>query len=454
MKAWFDKWFKRMTSRPYGKQRADSRPASFFAHIPKTAGTSFIVLLDRFYHAARIYPAQLWREVGGIDKSDNQKYDLYRGHFGGHGVDVLTDRSLRCFTILRDPVAMAQSTYQYVQRENKTKVHELVTASGMSFADFLRHPETVSLVKNRMIRYLSFDFKQDPAAQEVFLSSETVAYLQKVINQNQPPIDDEKRLKRAQLWIENCAWFGLLERFDQSMQLLCFAMKWPPIGPSQKLNTHRHKPVLLDDELQLLQTINQQDMAFYAWATAVFEQKITAMQDQLEAHRTRPEQGIDELLDARYQHHYSLHRKSDLPVGIHYGFEQVLLGNQWHRRELMLPEQDFFRWSGPGHVSSIDLWLKPRNYQIQVRIINATSVELLDQLRISLNDQPLTWQTSDSGVVRVLNLSCSADIIGTKGLARLMFHCTDMCSHQQAFDSDDERLVGIALHWIAFKHEP
>lgn len=453
MKAWFDKWLIRSPKRQQVNQPADDQPTSFFAHIPKTAGTSFIVLLDRFYHAARIYPAQLWREVGSIDKSDNQKYDLYRGHFGGHGVEVLTDRPLRCFTILRDPVAMAQSTFQYVQRENNTKVHELVTANEMSFADFLRHPETVSLVKNRMIRYLSFDFKQDPAAQEVFLSSETITYLQTIINQNQPSIDDEKRLKRAQAWVERCQWFGLLERFDQSMQLLCFAMKWPPIGPSQKLNTRRHKPVLLEEELQLLQAINQQDMAFYAWASEVFEQKLTAMQDQLEVHRTGPEQGIDELLDLRYQQHYSRHRKSALPVGVRYGFAQTLLGSQWHRRELLSPEKDFFRWSGPGNESTIDLWLQPMNYQIQVRIINATTIELLDQLQVSLNDHPLSWRTMDTGVVRVLNMSCSADMIAEHGLARLKFHCADMISHRQAFGSQDERLVGIAVHWIEFKHE-
>ncbi len=110
MKDWFKHRFKRYFKS--FKKQENSPPANYFVHIPKTAGTSFIVLLDRFYAAEKIYPHQLWREAKDIDLAQNEQYDLYRGHFGGGGVSVLTHRAVEFFTILRDPVALAHSTFQ------------------------------------------------------------------------------------------------------------------------------------------------------------------------------------------------------------------------------------------------------------------------------------------------------------------------------------------------------
>ena len=153
---------------------------------------------------------------------------------------------------------LARSTYQYVLREKNTKVHQLVTERDMSFEDFLSHEQTQPLIKNRLIRNLSFDFKQDPAAQEVFLSEETIEYLQSIMNQSGSILNDDDRLKRAIKFLNSCRWFGLQEEFDRSMQLLCFEMKWPPIGPSQKLNVVDEKSKLTAQEVSILKQINQQ----------------------------------------------------------------------------------------------------------------------------------------------------------------------------------------------------
>ncbi len=433
-------------------QQKDRKPACYFAHIPKTAGTSFIVLLDRFYQANQIYPHQLWRDAGCIDVVDNNKYRLYRGHFGGGGVDVLTDRPLTYLTILRNPHSLALSTYQFVKRESNTKVHQLLNELNMSFSDFLGHPMTQPLVQNRMVRNLSFDFKKDPAAQEVFLSAETIEYLQPIIQNHNKPISESKRLQRAKAFIKRCHWFGLLERFEESLQLLCYQMHWPPFGQTQKLNTHNNKIEFKDQEMSLLSKVNQQDSELYAFSEAVFVKKVQQMKHGLQRFMSQPGQGIDELLDLSYQHHHAKKVANSLNVSFKYGFDQILLGNQWHRRELMHPENEYFRWTGPGTTSSIDFWLKPQNYDISIRVINATSIDVLNQLLIEINGQQVDWQTSDTGVVRILQLSCPEVYIKDNGLLRLTMTCHSMISHQEAFDSDDERLVGLAVHWIQFKH--
>ncbi len=450
MKAWPDQrrsWWRRWLN------NTPSQAVTYFAHIPKTAGTSFIVLLDRFFPAEKIYPKQLWREAGKVTVTDHLDYDLFRGHFGGGGVQVLTERPIDYLTILRDPNTLAVSTYQFVQREQNTKVHQLVNEQQMSFADFLQHPVTSVLVKNRMIRNISFDFASDPAAQEVFLSAETIAYLQDIIKQQGEPKTDAQRLVRAESFIHTCKWFGLLERFDESMQLLCFVMHWPPIGVTQKLNTKPQSVMLTAEEEAVLTAVNHEDLALYDLACQLFAEQYQHMLTRLDVLRSSEQQTVDDLLDLRYQQHQAQQLRGQLPIGLYYDFGQVLLGSQWHRRELMQPENEYFRWTGPGPDASIDFWLQPKNYQLQIRIINATSVELLNELQVKVNGHELAWQSVDDGVVRVLHMCCPAAFIKTNGLVRLSLHCNDMNSHQLAFDSDDERLVGVAVHWIQFTHE-
>ncbi len=443
MKAWFKRLFR--------TKQNQAEPAVYFAHIPKTAGTSFIVLLDRFFNAEHIFPHQLWRENKEIDPSANQSYKLYRGHFGGGGVQVLTARPIENLTILRHPASLAHSTYQFVKREQNTKVHQLVQDADMSFADFLTHPSTAPLVQNRMIRNISFDFKEDPSAQEVFLSAETIEYLQSIINQQGPSIGDDERLERAKYFINKCRWFGLLERFDESLQLLCFVMNWPPVGSTQKLNTFKKNYQLTELEKASLEQVNQQDLALYEYACVQFDEKINAMKIKLEAFRSDSQQSLDDLLDFNYQSYQARHGQKTTG-DFHYGFSQPLFGSQWHRREIMQPENEFFRWTGPGHQAFLDFWVTPEDYQLSIRIINTTDETVLDNIKITINDKTVPWQTQDQGVVRVLELVCPKELIQDNGLLRLGIECEQMISHSEAFDSDDERLVGIAVHWIKFKH--
>ncbi|MCX7552954.1 hypothetical protein OS175_03605 [Marinicella sp. S1101] len=442
MKAWFSHWFSQL-------KRHKGTPVTYFTHVPKTAGTSFIVLLDRFFHHQSIFPYQLWREVKAITPTYNHRFDLYRGHFGGGGVKVLTDRPIEYLTILRDPVELARSTYQYVLREKNTKVHQWVVNNEMTFAEFLDHPQTKPLVENRMIRNISFDFTEDPAAQEVFLATETIDYLASVMQQSESDLTDDARLLRAQEFIKNCLWFGIQEKFDQSMQLLCFVKKWPPVGPSQKLNTVAEKTPLTDAEKNCLKQVNQHDTKLYEFAEVRFNDQYEQMCKQLESLRTATEQSTDELLDLAYQRHFD----GELQTSIEYDFAGILLGSQWHRRELMQPEAAFFRWTGPGRSASIDFWLVSQNYNVTIRIINAISVDALEQLTIKLNGLSVQWQTQDTGVVRVLAFRCDADLIKNNGLVRLEFELPTVASHAEAFGSDDMRLVGLAVDWIKFAHD-
>ena len=435
-------WFKRLFNKP-------NKPAFYFAHIPKTAGTSLIVLLDRYFHADDIMPEQLWRQVKDLSTRKAQDYRFIRGHFGGGGATVLSERPLKNLTMLRDPVELSYSTYEFIKREKNTVVHDLVVNESLSFEDFLIHPDTRNLVSNRMVRYLSFDFNDDPSAQEVFLSPQTIQDLQPLLSGNSSTLNDEQRYHRAKKWLDQAMWFGVLDRFDDAMRLLCYGMKWPPMGDSQKLNKHHQRPVISDVARQRVLENNRHDSQLYEYAQQRFDDQYRAMLTGLKLNELSPTADIDKALDKRYQQHYA--NENQLVDSVDFSCGDVLWGQNWHRREWIEAEQAFFRWSGPSATSSLDFWLEPHDYRINISIINALADSFLDDLTVQINGQTIDWSSPDYGVVRTLHLECPKNVIKDNGLMRLSLSCPDILSHAEAFNSDDHRRVGFALKSITIK---
>lgn len=438
MKAWFKQLFKKKHD-----------PAYYFAHIPKTAGTSLIVLLDRYFAADTIMPEQLWRQVKDLSAVRVQDYRLIRGHFGGGGASMLTHRPLNKLTMLRDPVALSYSTYEFIKREKNTVVHDLVVGESLSFEDFLVHPDTRNLVSNRMVRYLSFDFSEDPSAQEVFLSPQTIADLQPLLSGNSQSLNDEQRYQRAKAWLDSALWFGVLDRFDDAMRLLCHRMHWPPMGASQKLNKHSKRPVISDLARQRVLENNQQDSRLYEYAQQQFTRQYRAMLHALKLDELSSENDINEALDKHYQYHHSHPEKWADTVVFDCG--EPILGQNWHRREWINQKQGYFRWSGPGLASSLDFWLTPQDYSLHIEIINALSEDFLNRLVITLNGRRIDWSSDDKGVVRRLQLNCPQALIKENGLLRIGFISPEVLSHAEAFGSDDQRQVAFALKKIVIK---
>lgn len=417
---------------------------TYFAHIPKTAGTSFITILDRYFDYSDIYPHQLWREVGHIDQNKLASYRLFRGHFGGGGLKILTKQQIRYLTIIRNPIDLTVSTWRFVLREPNTAVHDLVKKGNFDLKTFIDTPQTQRLIENRMVRNLSFDFSQDPDAQEVFLSTDSLQTVQKYISNRHQSLQDEQRYQRAVKMLEQCIWFGLQDRFLESMQLFCYVFKVPPIGDTQKLNQKNTDYQLTDQEFMSIEQLNQWDMRLYQNAKKMFEQHYQAMCVELERNRSSSQETIDDLLDKHYQKHCNYERKNS----VFWTGDHVLLGSGWHRRELTQPDNNCFRWSGPGDSAFIDFWVKPADYNLTLRIINALDTSLLDNLSIDVNQHDLPLNHDDAGVVREIHARIDRQMIQDNGLLRLSFHAGQVCSHAEAFKSDDKRIVSFALHWI------
>ena len=98
----------------------------YFAHIPKTAGTTLIGLFDRYFRAEQICPAQLWRELPAVGREQLHRYHFFRGHFGGNGLLQFLPQQPHTITFLRDPVQMVWSAFRFVLREPGARIHQRV----------------------------------------------------------------------------------------------------------------------------------------------------------------------------------------------------------------------------------------------------------------------------------------------------------------------------------------
>ena len=419
----------------------DALNGYFFIHIPKTAGTSFITLLDTIVAENEIFPCQLWHEINQKVIDRKKQYKLLRGHFGGGSYKLLCENTPHRLTILRHPQSLTLSTYHFIKREKNTAVHDLVNNNEMSLVDFLNEPLTSTKIENRMVRHLSFDLQEDPEAQELFLSEQSVKVIEKWIK-TPKIITPQKRLKRALKVIDECSWFGIQERFDESMQLFCYRFNLPPVGKSPKLNVFEAKERVDETCENLISKHNLLDIELYRYASKKFSHSYEKMCAQLKNDFGKNFE-IDELIDLNYKKNHT----PSIENTINFDFSGKLLGNGWNRRELTHPENTFFRWTSRKD-SWIDFWVENKSFELSLRIINAVTEEHLNKLDLQINSEsiPYHYDTSN-GVVRILKTQIPQNLI-ENNLIRITFKLPPIQLHSQSFNSDDKRPVGLAINWI------
>ncbi|MCX7544505.1 sulfotransferase family 2 domain-containing protein [Marinicella gelatinilytica] len=420
----------------------------YFAHIPKTGGTSFIALLDHYFDADKICPHQLWWDIDSVKEIKSKNYQLFRGHFGG-AAQLLSAQELNYITILRDPISLAASTYHYSKRDKNTKLHTFIDSNDLSFADFIDHQRTKHLVQNRMVRSLTFGLDNQMDFDDMTLTPDSYRQFKKTINKSRVNSTAEERLSRLKQFILNCHWFGILEQYDQSIDLLCYVMGWPPVTKTQKLNVHNKPQVIPPQIKEKLKALNHYDCQLYRFARQQFEKNYAHMLANLSLTKESKTEDIKKAIDKRYQ---SIHgSKTILKLDYHYTPKEPIFGDQWHRREWNPELKKYFCWSGPGQVSFIDLWTQQKRYLITVKLINAISSSLIENLNLLINNQSPEWHYDSIGRAYELTIHCDKQMISSSGLLRIQFINSELKAHKSAFEGDDNRIVGFALESITLK---
>lgn len=438
-----------------------------FIHIPKTAGTTLIQILDRYFPQNDIMPAQLWREFTRLDPSTITNFRLFQGHFGGAGLDPFVRRPLKKITMLRDPMTLALSRYGHMRRESNTTNHEFLVAKTLPFAESLHHPLLLKRGHNSTISHLSFTWNPSTDLLQLFRLRQHHD-VNHWISSNKVRLTDEEAFTVAKQRLEACVFFGLVEHFAESMLLMAYTFGAPPI---RRIHRHRNfgcgsqASALSEEVSERFKKLNRHDLEFYEFGRKLFFQRYHTMVQALKKYDCgkRPDCGStrpspDELyplIDAHYQRtrrNWVPHRGRSL----RYDFSEELWGDGWHRREETPTGPKYFRWTGPGTKATVDLPIKLKgDIELTIRIVNVTQRSNLDLLQIEVNGRPVPLEIlSGHGTeVRTLRAIVSARRwIIHKSHLRLCIRTPDTCSPKSADPSNpDDRNVGVAVNWIDVK---
>ena len=237
-----------------------------FLHIPKTAGTSFLLTLRNLFGENQVLrldagAADIAAVIDDLLAHRLDTVACVAGHLPLHLLAGHLDR-FRAFTLLRDPVARVFSLFRFLQRSPAEVKRQLDLPEGFGFDTFIasRAPGVFSQTNNGMCRLLC----GDPA----------------MTNHTMPgfwqPADPGAMLGRALAALERMD-FGLVEQMGPTLNML--RTLWGvehPLGEYVKNTTGQDES---EEDVQAIRRVvelNTLDSALYTRAAALFRARLRA----------------------------------------------------------------------------------------------------------------------------------------------------------------------------------
>jgi len=224
-------------------------PVDFFIHVPKTAGTTMLRIIEDRYPPGSVeslYLAPPEEAAARIAKIGPQTR-IVAGHVD-YGYSKHFAGPFRAFAMLREPVDRAISLFYFVKREPSHPSHQAVVDGKITIEEMSR---------------------EQGGMQARFIAgySPTEA------------VDDATLLAQAKVHlVEKFAVFGLTERFDETLLLLTKALGWTLRGYARQ-NVTKKRPSKDATDPALLAAIREAsavDVVLYEFAHELFEKQIDA----------------------------------------------------------------------------------------------------------------------------------------------------------------------------------
>ena len=224
-------------------------PVDFFIHVPKTAGTTMLRIIEDRYPPGSVESLYLAppEEAAARIAQIGPQTRIVAGH-----VDYSYSRNFpgpfRAFAMLREPVERAISLFYFVKREPSHPSHQAVLDGKISIEEMSR---------------------EQGGMQARFIAGYSPV----------EPVDDAVLLAQAkENLVQKLAVFGLTERFDETLLLLTKALGWPLRGYA-RMNVTKQRPSKGATDPALLAAIRDAstvDVALYEFARELFEQRLAA----------------------------------------------------------------------------------------------------------------------------------------------------------------------------------
>lgn len=425
---------------------------------------TFRTILEDYFSCEDICPATLTAHIADYSRADLQRYRLFRGHLGYVNIPELLDgKALVNVTVLREPVSRVISHYEYIRRTPGDPHYDMVR--NMSLEEYSLNKGAGKLGRNvqtyHVARLLQYDLSG---------------------------LTRRKILNLAKQSMDQFAFAGILERFQDSLFLLSYIFGWKPIINSRKENVAKSKKALDElpaSTLELLQSHSWIDQELYTYTKAIFEERFNQMvQDLLDQYGTHDQQSVyaasgqkpdqatlQELLEKHAEQRFKAAHQS-LSTAIEYNFCEPLRGLGWQRRECATDDLAH-RWMGPVTTATLDLPIAPPpdsgaiapstttpalsnsqdDYLVEFQVPHTWAVapDILDSLTLQVNRHPIPLTILHStDVLRMYQGRVPRSYLGGDRLfTELTFQVnrTAICKNANPL-SKDTRLVGVALNYV------
>ncbi len=239
----------------------------YFVHIPRTGGTTLKELIARQFPADRCLLAGSRRRfaevMAALPDEDKRRLRFVSAHWDT-SVTRLLGRAPRLVTMLREPAERLRSHWEIIRRMPEHRLHLEVTA-GMPFLEWLDHPNGGALERDRMARQIAGILDGDPTGAP---SGEALGEL-------------------AAERLEEFAFFGVREAYEDSLLLLADAFDWPPFGEPPRLNAADGR-VLTPQERAAAHARNPADVTLYRLARRAFRARLAALREAAPASAAVP----------------------------------------------------------------------------------------------------------------------------------------------------------------------
>lgn len=376
----------------------------YFLHIPKTAGTTFTAILDCQFDNKQIYPHLVWSHALNSKNSDFSQYKFIRGHFG-YGLHKILNKKLIYICILRNPTDRIISHYDHMKHLpiDTHWVKDNFISKNETILEVLRDPTRQPIFMNEQTRELGLDLNLTNQENLLKILKKGNNYLEVTSSLK---LDYGKLLKDAKMHLAQFSYFGIMERFEDSLFLLYYTFGWKPMKINYKLQATRvTKENQLSDEInEEIKSCIEYDLKLYDFAKTLFELRFNQMVKDLKSkyyEEKFAQLPFRKMMYELLEKHYDFCVGGSKPLQNHFinfDFNQKLSGSGWYWRETLF-DGTVFRWMGPELESSIDFVLcKKKDMKIQFRVIYEIIPDNLQHLLVNGTEIKLRSEKIGNGI--------------------------------------------------------